>query len=355
MSPRTPRLSVGGDFELTNIPQGTPERLTPLTQGFSGSWTLSGRSALALVLQDFIAKGVSHIQLPAYLCDSVLAPIEALDLAYSFYPVDRGLAGQPTASADSAVLVINYFGWQNPALENLSDGVFLIEDSCQALLSVWSTSRSDSKRIIFSPRKFGPTALGGWCNISNLDLPSTTAAESALRQALDARLLRGKYLSEINSPIDPEIENKYLASLAAVEEFLDANPKEAGLPELGLKVIAGIDWQMVATRRRSNWQHLRGLLSERVEIVFDTLPDSVVPLGFVIRTHNRDRVRATLASKRIYCPVHWPLPKQVSRSEFPVSAELADTLLTLPIDQRYTEDDMIHLARAVNEAVEDYR
>jgi hypothetical protein len=353
MSPDAPRVTIGGDFELDSITYGDLEKLTLLDHGLDGSWTMSGRSALWLVLRHLIERGVSHVHLPAYLCESVLQPVEALGLNYSFYGVDRSLVAHPQPPAGSVVVVINYFGWLNPGLNELRNEPFVIEDSCQAILSDWQTSNLQSRYIVLSPRKFGPTAVGGWCNVPGVNLPSTTSAEMAIDASLKARLLRGEYLRHPESSIDIEIEKTYLTALESVEHYLDANPTQSGIPEASLKVIAAIDWEFVSNKRRDNWLKLKELLSEQVEPVFQTLPDSVVPLGFAVRLPNRDRVRAQLAQHRIFCPVHWPLPKQIDRSEFPVSAELSDTLMTLPIDQRYGDEDMIRLAKVVREVVQE--
>ena len=346
------RFTLGGDFELTNISQGNAENLTALTKGIPGRWTLSGRGAIALTLKDLEDRGISHVHLPAYLCESIIAPLEALKVGYSFYPVDRSLVAHPDPPTGAATFVINYFGWLNPALHN-PPAEPLIEDCCQAMLSGWQPSSSTSKYIICSPRKYAATGLGGWTNLAQAPAIPNPDAEMFLQSSLAARLLRGQYLANQTSVIDEETENEYLTELADVENFLDSHPTESEIPELGLKIIAGIDWTRVAETRRTNWLQMYDLLSAHVELLFNILPDTVVPLCFVIRTPNRDRVRRRLAAQRIFCPVHWPLPEQVDRQKFPISADLSDTLLSLPIDQRYGTDEMNFLAEAVLRALED--
>jgi hypothetical protein len=352
MSSPAPRLTLGGDFEINNITLGNPDDLTKLTQGLKGTWTISGRSALSLQLASLLSRNIHHIQLPAYLCDSVIAPIEAKGLSYSFYEVDLDLvAHPPTGTADSAVLIIDYFGWQNPGLTHVREGTVVIEDRCQAMLSTWSYQPSAQHLLIASPRKFGPTGLGGWCDGLGADGSSKSADEMLIR-SLNARVLKGNYLADATLPVNSEIENSYLTALSSVEEFLDKHPNEATLPEFGLKVIAGLDWSFVAQQRRTNWLQLIQILPNNVTPVFSSLPESVVPLGLVVRVANRDLVRKRLAANRIFCPVHWPLPREVDRHRFPMSAQLADTLLTLPIDQRYGESDMTRLSEALTRAVE---
>ena len=350
MSEVQPRLTIGGDFELTTLNYADPQQLATLTHGFEGTWTSSGRSALALVLQQLVTGGINHVHLPSYLCESIIAPIEALHLDYSFYPVDSLLTAHPEPPAGAAVLIINYFGWLNPALSDWQEPpaeFVLIEDCCQALLSGWNRPAANAHHTILSPRKFAGIPLGGWCNMPSSRVADDEDINEAFRQSLTARLLRGAYLSDKGAPVDSSIESMYLSLLAGVERFLDENPTNTGVPDTALRLIAGTDWDSIAQQRRSNWLVLHEQLRNQLQPVFETLPDDVVPLGYVVTVDDRDRVREKLAKRRIFCPVHWPLPEQVNRTRFPQSAELTATALTLPIDQRYTSDDMSRLAEAI--------
>lgn len=342
---------IGGDFELHGLPLGPVERLANLTKGMSGVWTASGRSAFALVLHHLQASGVRHVHLPAYLCESVLQPVRALGLQYSFYPVDADFIARPEPPAGAAVLLIHYFGWLNPATEELrAEGgrsFCLIEDACQALLSDWPVPDDLARYVFLSPRKFGPVPLGGWCSIQPEQGPPCKETEALAWQSLTARLLRGAYLAEPEAPVDFSVETMYLTALRKVETFLDEHPTCGGIPQIALKIIAGLDWQDIAVRRRANWQHLSQLLDGHVEPLMHDLPPQVAPLGYVVRLRDRDSVQDRLATQRIFCPVHWPLPEEVSPQRFPEAASLAKTCLTLPIDQRYGPEEMARIAEAV--------
>lgn len=355
----SPRRIIGGDFEIERLKFGTREQLNALARGRSGTWTLSGRGALSLILKQLQARGVCHVHLPSHLCESLLLPIKTLGLDYSFYPVNATtLAAEPDPPEGAAVLVIHYFGWLNPTINTLrreaaNANFHLIEDAAQALLSDWSAPSeipsSDAARfLLLSPRKFAPTVLGGWCNVAATEAKTTDRAiEELATRSLAARMTRWLYLADANAPVEAAIETFYLEHLKAIEKFLDEHPTLTTVPPFILDLIAGQDWGAIALRRRANWQHLNALLSARVETLQATLPPDVVPLGYVIRLRERDRVRASLAAERIFCPVHWPLPAEVDARRFPDAANVAATTLTLPVDQRYTENEMSRMADAV--------
>ncbi len=347
------RSVIGGDFEL--FPEALGSRRVPnnLTRGLTGTWTLSGRSAIVLVLNHLKKAGVRHIHLPAFLCRSILLAVKAAGFEWSFYPVDADLCARPDPPKGSAVFLIHYFGWLNEAAEALraeaGNSFHLIEDASQALLSDWGSPADPARFVILSPRKFGPLPFGGWCNIrAEVEKPLADEEQFAWR-SIAARLARGAYLGEEGGPIDPGVESFYLDVLRSVEEYLDAHPVGGALPEVVLDIMSCLDWPEIADRRRRNWKCLHNLLGQDFDGPCSSLSATVVPLGYVIRVRGRDRLRARMAERRIFCPVHWPLPEEVDAKRFPEAARLSGSLLTLPVDQRYDTSDMAFLAGALRQ------
>lgn len=342
------RKAIGGGFELKKLTLGGHERLSTLTFGLAGTWTASGRSALALVLRHLARRGVTHVHLPSYLCRSILLPVQELGLEYSFYRIDGSLRAHPDPPLNAAVVLIHYFGWKNPATDMLRKEVgksfYLIEDASHALLSdFWPASKKDHF-VVFSARKFGPVPLGGWCSISEDLDHASPEMETLTWRSLCARLVRGSYLTEAQSSVDPKIENFYLEIFRYVEEVLDQFPLRSSVPKIALDIIAGLDWKAVKQKRRENWRLLNGFIGEEMKVLTPKLTDDVVPLGYVVRLNERDRVRSQLANHRIFCAVHWPLPSEIDVMRFPEAEYLAQTSLTIPIDQRYGLDDMKKVA-----------
>ena len=100
--------------------------------------------------------------------------------------------------------------------------------------------------------------------------------------------------------------------------------------------------------RRVNYQYLLdNWPSALIEPLFPSLPEYVCPLGFPIRTKDRDKLQAFFATKGIFLPVHWLRPREVSPDEFPDAAMLAEQELTVPIDQRYGLQHMDYILEAL--------
>lgn len=80
----------------------------------------------------------------------------------------------------------------------------------------------------------------------------------------------------------------------------------------------------------------------------------------VIRHARRDAIRDALIASGIECGIHYPLPLHLQpacrflgyrRGEFPISEELADTALSLPMHPHLRDDEVEYVARAVNKAL----
>lgn len=387
------RAIIGGESELASpFRLGAPPALEALTRGLAGDWLASGRAALARVCTDLAAtRDLRRVHLPSYLCDSVVAGVQAADLEIAFYPVDAQLLAHPDVDAladDEALLLIHYFGWLDPATAVLrgraaAGSYMLLEDYSHAALSDWSVGhRGPNTFAFFSARKLGPLPVGGWATrVAEAEERSTPGVSDALAavywRSLAARAIKADYLRDLEAPPDHAVETLYLEAFAAVEAHLDTHPADAVPPKDLAALAAGIDWAAAAERRRANWLRLHGALADltigppaegrggvhpRPESsglaaipFYDALPERVVPLGYLVRLPDRDTrdaLRRALAARRIFCPVHWPLPAAVPEDPaFDVARILGDTLLTLPIDQRYGPKDMQRLAAAVAEEV----
>jgi len=335
---------IGGDFELANLANGAEEKLDLLTKGLKGTWTLSGRAALYLILKELKEKGINHIHLPSYLCDSILQVIKSMMFKYDFYPVDINLNAHPAPPPASAVLLIHYFGKLNSATKSLraeaGKSFYLIEDASQTLLSDWSKDFNNSQYIILSPRKFGPVIFGGWCNVLSQIDEVNENVEKVAWQSLAARLIKAQYFGNKSAKIEQQTEKFYLEIFNEVERFIDENPTWLYLPGWVKQLIAGCDWIGASVKRRGNFHLLKEMLSQDVDMLFSEITPDEVPLGFVVRLKKRDWIRMKMAEERIFCPIHWPLPNDVSSAKYAYSQDLSDTVLTIPIDQRYDSEDM---------------
>ena len=108
---------------------------------------------------------------------------------------------------------------------------------------------------------------------------------------------------------------------------------------------------LTAVRWREDMKHLWTLLMDRVELV-PGLERSFegAPFSLPILVDDRDNVQRRLAQKGVYAPLLWPVCDQ-ARNICPVSANMADRMLSIPVDQRYDWDDIEEISKIVLENI----
>lgn len=352
---RSCRRAIGGEPELKGWPEGPPGGLAFVARGRPGTWTSSGRTALWVLLESVKRQGARRVLLPSFICDSVTLAAHAAGLPVSYFPVRRDLRADPDPRSGDAVVLVDYFGW--PSQDQFSrtmkgENFWLLRDVSHSLLSPWAHGEDGSANVFGSVRKLGNAVLGGWTSAEGGELnPLPQAAEKAAWRALAGRLVKAAYLSSETAAVNDDTEAMYLSAFAGLEEELDRWTGASPPPGFALDLIDRMDWLSIVEKRRKNWTALWEKLEGGVDSSMRELPDGVTPLGFHFVHPNRDELRRSLAQRGIFCPIHWPIPRDVNDRVFLDSALLAKTGLTLPVDQRYGTSDMERMAEALREVL----
>jgi dTDP-4-amino-4,6-dideoxygalactose transaminase len=353
-------LAFGGDIELD------PELLARSEAGpeveLEGVLCDSGRSALAVArrILERSADPPELYLLPAYLCASVLQPFAGAPV--ELYPVGEALEVDTEAIAEIArgrracVVVIDYFGFP-PSPEwiaALRDHV-VVEDAAHGSLVELPDHAAGAfgDLTLTSFRKFAPVPDGALlAGPLAAAEPLEAVDEGLVEGRLRAKLLRHELLA--GGP--PGLEAESLALVERHEQALDSAPV-AAMSLVSRRLLATLDLAAAAAARRANFEALRDALdgsplAMELEALHDTLPAGVSPVVFPLRVpeRSRDALRAELIRRRVYCPVHWPLPAAVSEEAFPQEAKLSRQMLGLPLDQRYEPEDMRELVERLHAA-----
>lgn len=117
------------------------------------------------------------------------------------------------------------------------------------------------------------------------------------------------------------------------------------------------DWNR---RRREIAEAYRELL-EGADLVLPAEPEGFASANhlFAIRSRRRDAIRQVLLSKNIECGIHYPVPLHLQPAcrdlgyrlkDFPVSEQIADTELSLPMHPHLTDPEVRQVAETVIEA-----
>lgn len=285
----------------------------------------TGRNCLEYILR---VRGYKRVFLPYYSCEVLLEPFNKLGIDYTFYHINERLEIDEdiTLGDGEAQLCINYFGLKQDHVETLAAkyGQQLIVDNTQAFYA----RPIEGIDTFYSCRKFFGVPDGAYLYC---DKPLDMELEQ------DQSWDRMDYLLK---RIDVSPETAY-PDFKARSADLRNNPIKTMSP-LTHRIMASIDYQQVAQRRRGNYRLLDEALNNRISL---PLANDIVPMVYPFLTNVED-LRKRLINNKIFVAQYWPNVLDWCDEDCH-DYQLTKQLLPLPIDQRYGEDDM----KRINELI----
>ena len=310
---------------------------------FNTVFTSSGRGAIGLIAEKF-----KSVLIPEFICESVIERFNKSKIV--FYKINKDctidtddLLEKISTDIDG-VFIMHYFGAIQPSktLERIKSAcdkfnVKIIEDTTHSIFSAKSTI---GDYMIASVRKWFPIPNGGVLyskeDLSGYDLPLSTD-----NLKVSAMVLKDLYL---NSGYD--YNDDYRNIFIECERRLDDDPKPKLISDLSRFILSCFDVGVLIEKRKTNYKYLSNKLSELGLLPTVKLGDGC-PFVLPLRVNNRDEFRKYLINNKVYCAVHWPKDEY-----FPSARQTAllnaQTLISLPIDQRYGVDDMDYLLKTIS-------
>lgn len=304
--------SIGGYFEL-ELPQGTEYHSQAIALN-------TGRNALEYILR---ARGYKRVYLPYYSCEVLLEPFKKLGVEYTFYHINANLEAdlQASLNSDEAILYINYFGLKQDHVNALVQryGKQLIVDNTQAFYA----RPIDGIDTFYSCRKFFGVPDGAYLYCD---------------KELDAELEQDyswERMTHLLKRIDVSAEAAY-ADFREQSEKLKNNPIRK-MSNLTHRIMAPIDYDDVARRRRQNYQLLDEAIGNKNGIALPLSADAV-PMVYPFLTTDQ-QLRQRLIDNKVYIATYWPNVLDWCNTDS-TEYTLTTQLLPLPIDQRYGKGDL---------------
>lgn len=274
-----------------------------------------------------IARNYRKVYIPYYTCEVMLQPLQKHHVKYEFYSINEQL--EPTENIylleNEAFLYTNYFGLKQNCVESLSVlyGSQLIVDNAQAFYA----PPINGIDTFYSPRKFFGVPDGG-----------ILYTDSVLEQDFpeDKSYDRMQHLLQ---RIDEDAESGYAAFRRADDE-LDYQPikKMSALTE---KILESINYDEIREKRVRNYQCLHDFLSSTNKFDFQ-LHENDVPMVYPYLPLNGRSYRTDFIMNRVFVATYWLNVLQWSKKDS-LECLLAEKLLPLPIDQRYSTSELYKL------------
>ncbi|MEG0587238.1 MAG: hypothetical protein RR506_04925 [Akkermansia sp.] len=298
----------------------------------------SGRCALEYILRSL--GDVQRVYLSYYTCATVLEPLVRLGIPYGFYRIDEQLeiieTSLPQLQEGEYVIYTHYFGVKEAYLDVLAQrhcGHLIVDNT----LALYSRARQGVPSF-YSPRKFSGVADGGVVMMADASL-SHEHFHTIPLDAQDKSSADSLYLME-------RIESGAEVSASACErsELSLRNALMQRMSPLTERLIRGIDYEAARERRMSNFMLVHARLKDFNKLYLDTLSMSA-PFCYPLWTNMID-LRNELIDKGILIPFLWTNVPEMAPPDG-VEQNLAYQLLPLPIDQRYSCEEMEYVIHAV--------
>lgn len=333
---------IGSEFWLEREPAAVSQR--------EGCYVLSGRTAIDLIIQDVAkTRTVRKVYMPAWGCDSMLAPFSHRDIHVDFY--DVRFDGQLKCHTDNTnstdiFYVTNYFGYENTLpieiVKKIKEkGAIILYDRTHSFLMEDDPYLTLADYSFASIRKWmgviGGAVVYGVKDCQLKPYPHLDCKEKAMRMK--------KEFIEGDTSIDKQT---FLNLYGEFGHHLADDYQNYEMDDLSYALYKTEDLAIMRQKRRENAKYLHENL-KGVRFLGE-LTDNAVPLFvpvFFDTTEQRNAVRKKLIEAQIYCPIHWPKPAQIP-ADFEVNM-IYDTELSLICDQRYDLADMDRLVTLINQ------
>lgn len=322
------RDMMGGFFGY-EAPQ-TDTGNVPLEEDECCAFTNCGRAALEVLLRNLPFRP-RCVWVPRFICDTVTEPIRRLGLPLRRYRCDKQLSPllPDDLREEDVLLLVNYFGLADERLEVAASGhpgPVLVD----ATTALYATRPDAASGIFYSFRKFLPVADGGSA-LACYPLHTRPAETDDSRARMRFLHLRA--------------EQGAVAAAAAAQEAEDSLSAPAKrLSPQTRALLGGIDIERARERRSANYRLLHAALAPLNRLELPDVPPSA-PLCYPFVTAIPG-LRDSLIDAGIALPLYWPEVIEATKAQ-ETENRLARTLLPLPLDQRYGEEDMARLLKLI--------
>lgn len=326
------------------------------------TWLRSGREALHLVaLNEKQGQGDTFILMPAYCCHSMEDPFEKAGWRVVYYRLNEDLtvdldflAQALTKEKFKAILTMNFYGSASTKgavtyVKKYKPEFKVIEDFSHCTFSLDDIFNQQVDYYVTSIRK-SIGVCDGSVIISREPLDESNI-EEVETEFVSSRRDGQKLKVEYTYSQDKELKGIFFPKLRRQEGELDAFEGVHRISGTGQEMLKALNGSMIRYARQRNMKHILNLLGGKVE----SIPGierclNGAPFSLPILVKNRDEIQQKLAKRGVYAPVLWPICDE-ARGVCPVSARMADEMLSIPIDQRYNYDDIEDIAKIVLETV----
>ena len=312
---------IGGYFEL--------EKYTGREYHENALALNTGRNCLRYVIR---TKHIKKLALPLYNCDVVEETAREEGVQISYYDVEMNL--KPLVSNiddDTWLYIINYFGQNTEFIKEITKHkIHVIVDNAQAFF----TDAIEGIDTLYTCRKYFGVPDGAYL-YTNVSLQILKEDHSCDRM----KWINGRYeYTAANFFDDYKLSEDRLQFLPILR-----------MSKLTHNLLRPINYNAIRRAREDNFNHLKTALDCKNQLKLIT-PIGPYMYPLLLAPEKAEKLRHYLIENCIYSATLWP--NLLNLDHRGTAYRLAQGIVTLPCDQRYTEADMDHIIKTVCKGLE---
>lgn len=278
-----------------------------------------GRSCLGYLLE---AKKAKRIYLPYFLCETVKHTAEKYGVEIEFYHINKDFKPimEFEVHEDEFLYLVNFYGQLSEEYirQSIKRNKNIILDNAQNYFAAPITGA----HTIYTCRKFFGVPDGAFL------FTSFDNAREYERDIVNDRMqyLLGRF---------EENASKFYKGYQYNNEYFEGKPVMR-MSLISENILRALDYETIKARRNENWEYVSNRLS-KYNGLKPVRPEG--PFAYPLLTPDGMNVKKKLASKLVYVPTLWPnVIKECAAGT--VEHEYAANILPIPVDQRYSPEDM---------------
>lgn len=318
--------AIGGYFELADKDcesAGMP------VDGVALNTCRNALEYIILQLQD-----AKRIFVPFYTCEAVIEPLKRLPVEYEFYHINEQLeiADELSLGEGDYLIANNYFGIKDVYIAELVDkyGGKLIVDNAQAFFA----PVLPNIKAAYSTRKYVGVADGGFA----VGVSVTHAADYEEDNSLD-------HDSHLYTRKEKGAEAGF-KDYQSNESKLDNQPIRR-MSSQTREILSHIDYDAIIEKRRQNYLFLCEALNKRNKLQLPSIDSFTCPMVYPFMTDD-ESLRGRLIQNKVFVARYWPNVLEWCGEE-EIEYKLATQIIPLPIDHRYSIEDMARVIEIIDE------
>lgn len=288
----------------------------------------SGRNCLRYIIRE---RNITTIYLPYFLCESLSEVAQSENVKIIYYHLDKNLMpidiDETKLNDNTYLYFVNYYG--------------LLKDIIPQIISRYKYVILDNTHDFFNKEKYDADAIYNYRKYFGVPDGACIVGNGL---ELSFSYIRGKSLDKAIEMISRDETGQYFH----YPTFLEAdkyfrNEELRYMSNFTENYLRAIDYSNAFKARLENYKQLSEMLSKYNQL---DLSGKELTFMYPLFVSDGEKLRAYLKANNIYSQKLWPNVSFNGASSEEIT--IADNMVLLPIDQRYSDREMEYIAAVVN-------